>query len=475
MKLHHVIYHYLRTKYLERRFTQVGPQPSAGRATHGNHRSPSPATLTVQPSSNHQAILRDRLARWQEKQVIRHVKWVRGASPFYRKLWDGLPAEDWRSFPVIEKSAMMEHFDELNTVGIHREEALELAARGEQTRNFKPLLGGVTIGLSSGTSGNRGLFVVSAREQAAWSGTVLSKMLPGGLLRREKIAFFLRANSNLYESVQRGRLQFQYFDMLEPIERLIKRLEDYRPGIWIAPPSMLRLLAEAVVSGRLTARPHKLISVAEVLDPLDRKFIELAFGLPVHQAYQCTEGFLGYTCEHGTLHLNEDLVLVEKEYLDTESRRFVPIITDFSRTSQPIVRYRLNDILTEAAEPCPCGLAYTAIERIEGRCDDILYLPHSVSGEFVAVFPDFITRAVIGASPDIEHYRVVQTGAEQFDISLVLRGGREQDAALETAIQRELANLCDRLACKPPRLTFTPYDVVPGITKLRRVERRWQM
>lgn len=475
MKLHHVIYHYLRTKYLERRFTQARNELSSGRATHGNQSSSSPVNLNAQSTVAQGTLLRDRLAHWQEKQVIRHVKWVRGASPFYRKLWDGLPAEDWRSFPIIEKSSMMEHFDELNTVGIRREEALELAARGEQTRDFKPLLGDVTIGLSSGTSGNRGLFVVSAREQAAWSGTVLSKMLPGGLLRREKIAFFLRANSNLYESVQRGRLQFQYFDMLEPIERLIKRLEDYRPGIWIAPPSMLRLLAEAVVSGRLTTRPNKLISVAEVLDPLDRKYIELAFGLPVHQAYQCTEGFLGYTCEHGTLHLNEDLVLVEKEYLDAESRRFVPIITDFSRTSQPIVRYRLNDILTEAAEPCPCGLAYTAIERIEGRCDDILYLPHSVSGEFVAVFPDFITRAVIATSPDIEHYRVVQSGAEQFDISLVLRGGREQDAALEAAIQRELASLCDRLDCKPPRLTFTAYDVVPGITKLRRVERRWQM
>ncbi|WP_018751780.1 F390 synthetase-related protein [Paenibacillus sanguinis] len=475
MKLHQVIYHYLRTKYLEKRFTQINAKLSSGRAVHGHQSSSSPANLNPQPTADQATFLRDRLTRWQEKQVIRHVKWVRQSSPFYRKWWNDLPADDWRSFPIIEKSGMMEHFDELNTVGIRREEALELAARAEQTRDFKPLLSGVTIGLSSGTSGNRGLFVLSAREQAAWSGTVLAKMLPGGLLQQEKIAFFLRANSNLYESVQRGRLQFQYFDMLEPIKRLIQRLEDYRPGIWIAPPSILRLLAEAVVSGRLTTRPHKLISVAEVLDPLDRRYIELALGLSVHQAYQCTEGFLGYTCEHGTLHLNEDLVLVEKEYLDAESRRFVPIITDFSRTSQPIVRYRLNDILTEAAEPCPCGLIYTAIERIEGRCDDILYLPHIVSGQPVPVFPDFVSRAVIGASPNIEHYHVVQTGAEQFTIGLMLRAGRELDATLEAAIRGELGGLCDRLGCKLPKLAFSPYNVVPGLTKLRRVERRWQM
>ncbi len=65
------------------------------------------------------------------------------------------------------------------------------------------------------------------------------------------------------------------------------------------------------------------------------------------------------------MHLNEDIVHIQKEYLDEQSRRFVPIITDFSRTSQPIIRYRLNDILTEADKPCLCGSPYTAIERIE--------------------------------------------------------------------------------------------------------------
>lgn len=48
----------------------------------------------------------------------------------------------------------------------------------------------MTVGLSSGTSGNRGLFLVSEREQDAWTGTVLAKLLPGGLWRKARIAFF---------------------------------------------------------------------------------------------------------------------------------------------------------------------------------------------------------------------------------------------------------------------------------------------
>ncbi|WP_340022953.1 F390 synthetase-related protein [Paenibacillus sp. FSL K6-1096] len=412
------------------------------------------------------------LEQWQEKRIRRHVDKVRQRSKFYRELWAGIPAEEWRSFPIIGKTQMMDNFDQLNTAGITKEQAFAEAYAAENSRNFKPTLQGVTVGLSSGTSGNRGIFLVDEGEQAAWTGTVLAKLLPGGLWQRARIAFFLRANSNLYESVKQGRLQFRYFDLLEPLPQLLARMNEYQPDIWIAPPSMLRLLAEAHNSGTLKLRPRRMIAVAEVLDPLDRQQIEQTFGQKVHQAYQCTEGFLGATCSHGTLHLNEDIVHIDKEPLDEASRRFVPVITDFSRTVQPIIRYRLNDILTEAAEPCPCGSLFTAIERIEGRCDDILYLPHTADGTLVTVFPDFITRAVLAASADIEHYRVIQHSPEELEVSYRTRTGT--DEATEQQITRELERLFTRLSCTPPQLTFTAYSFEPGSRKLRRVERGWK-
>lgn len=208
-----------------------------------------------------------------------------------------------------------------------------------------------------------------------------------------------------------------------------------------------------------------------MLDPLDRNVIERTFGQTVHQAYQCTEGFLGATCERGTLHLNEDVVHIEKEYLDPATRRFVPIVTDFSRTTQPIVRYRLNDVLTEAAEPCPCGCPFTAIVRIEGRCDDILYFPHSRTGEPVAVFPDFVARAVIAVSAAIEHYRVVQLAGGELDISLQLAADSSR-ADVEAEVSRQLQELSRRLESDLPEVRFSPYRFVPGVTKLRRVERK---
>lgn len=109
---------------------------------------------------------------------------------FYGELWANYRDREWRDFPVIDKTVMMEHFDRLNTAGVSREAALEAAAIAERTRNFKPTVGGTTVGLSSGTSGSRGLFLVNPREQAAWTGTVLAKLLPRALWRKERLAFF---------------------------------------------------------------------------------------------------------------------------------------------------------------------------------------------------------------------------------------------------------------------------------------------
>ncbi len=419
---------------------------------------------------------REAFERWQERQVLRRLRMVHASSPFYRELWGKRPLEEWRRFPIIDKTAMMENFDRLNTAGIRREEAMEAAMEAEGSRNFRSQIGAITVGLSSGTSGNRGLFLVSEREQAAWAGTMLAKLLPGPLWRAERIAFFLRANSNLYETVRGGKLQFEYFDLLERIESHVERLNEYRPGILAAPPSVLRLLAEQKRRGLLSVQPHRLISVAEVLDPMDARYIEESFGVPLHQVYQCTEGFLASTCSHGTLHLNEDIVHIDKEYVQTDKtgRRFIPVITDFSRATQPIIRYRLNDVLTEAAVPCSCGSVFTALERIEGRCDDIFYAEETDSGRLVPIFPDYITRAIMNASPEIDEYRAIQHSNAELEIQLLHAAGAEREE-IEGQVRASLEELMRKLGCRNFRLTFAPYSFSPGPRKLRRVERSWSI
>jgi putative adenylate-forming enzyme len=106
---------------------------------------------------------------------------------------------------------------------------------------------------------------------------------------------------------------------------------------------------------------------------LDQTIVNV-FKISVDQIYQATEGFLGVSCRYGAIHLNKDSIIVEKQWLDRSTRRFVPVITDFVRTTQPLIRYRLYDVLIEREDQCRCGSIFTAIEKIEGREDDILFI-----------------------------------------------------------------------------------------------------
>jgi len=411
---------------------------------------------------------RHALEAWQDRQVQALLARILPRSPFYRRQFGALPLAEWRRLPLLDKASMMANFDDLNTVGIRAEQAMAIALEAERSRNFSPTIGTITVGLSSGTSGNRGLFLVSPRERYAWAGHILARLLPGTLLDRYRIAFFLRANSNLYASVSSSRIRFEYHDLLDPLPSHLERLQTFHPDILVAPPSMLRLLAECRSRGQLEIAPSRLVSVAEVLDPLDEAAIRRSFALPVHQVYQCTEGFLAATCPEGTLHLNEDRVVIQKEIVDAEARKFIPIVTDFTRTTQPIIRYRLNDLLTERREPCACGSAFTALEAIEGRCDDIFIWP-ALAGGSREVFPDFIRRAVMLASEDIQEYRCRQVAPDRVEVAF--RAPEAERARIEGRLAETFRELGERLGCRSPELHFTAYAFEPGDRKLRRVER----
>jgi len=412
------------------------------------------------------------LESWQEIRIQNHVRWVLKNAPFYNRLAPFEPNR-WRELPIMDKTQMMENFSELNTRGIRKFEAMKIALDAEQTRDFKPELNGVTIGLSSGTSGHRGIFLASSDERWKYLGTILAKILPDSLFRHQRIAFFLRANSNLYSNANSKLMEFKFFDLLHPLDQHLAQLNEFQPTLLFGPPSLLRQLAEATNAKQLKIEPRRIFSVAEVLDPSDQAVIEKHFRQGLHQIYQCTEGFLGFTCQAGTLHLNEDLVHIEREYLDFEQRKFVPIITDFTRKTQPILRYRLNDILTERKNPCPCGSVLLALEQIEGRCDDLIYLEKLSLDGYTPVFPDFIRRSILFASAEIQEYRVVQLETGSLQISLRCEEGLR--AAISQKIELEIRALASQLQATAPEILFTGEFEALGLRKLRRVERRFQL
>ena len=448
-----------------------------GRVTRGRGRRAQKAVLLarfVRARWGYRFRSRARFDAWQARRIrslLRRLETV----PFYA----GTHPRRLDDLPVTDKSTLLGSFDDLNTRGVRLADALAVALEAERTRDFSPTVDGdLAVGLSSGTSGRRGVFLVSPRERMLWAGTVLARVLDrrslGRLLRPWQppleIAFFLRAGGTLYESVGSSRIHFTFFDLtLPPADHLAVIGTAGAPAVevLVAPASVLRSLAEAAERGETALRPRLVVSVAEVLEPETVDAVRRAWGVRPRQVYQATEGLLALSCERGALHLNEESVLIERLYLDAHRRRFTPLVTDFDRRTQIIARHALDDVLRidpEAPERCACGRVTTVLTAVDGRADAVLRLPSLDGRALVDVYPDAVRQAMARGSASYADWRIRQTGVDVH----VAFADPAPDAADRAAAA--LTELFARYGCAAA-IVEEPWPPVDPAAKVRRIVR----
>ena len=121
-----------------------------------------------------------------------------------------------------------------------RDQALEMAIRGEQTRDFTEMNGEVAVGLSSGTLRSpRGVFVTTEKERSMWAAAILAKMLPKGKLFGHRIAFSYERTMNSIKPLIQALIRLEYFDIFKDSKEHLERLKNYQPTIVVAPASTL--------------------------------------------------------------------------------------------------------------------------------------------------------------------------------------------------------------------------------------------
>lgn len=402
---------------------------------------------------------------WQRKRLQRFAKKVLTKSPYYRTYVQNGQL-DMSALPVMTKDTYVEHFSSINTCGIDRDTALALALTSEQSRDFSSDINGVTVGLSTGTSGKRSLFLVSARERALWAANIMRRILLPRLARPGRIAFFLRANSSLYESVGSNLFRFQYFDVMRPFPDLLPELAAMSPNVLAAPPSILMRLVDESAKGAISLQPRVVVSFAEVLHDDVRTKIYEAFGVQPINVYQCTEGLIGLTCKYGTMHLLEDVMHIEQEWIDEHHYR--PVITDFTRESVPIVRYRMTDILKHRDEPCACGSPMLAVERIVGRDDDVLRFRNTANVE-TPIYPDILSRAIALQTDAYRTYSVKQTSWTDVIVQVDAPEDARQEA--ELCIVNAIVEVFAKNKIDNVTIHIQPYVHLPQGMKQRRIHR----
>jgi len=142
---------------------------------------------------------------------------------------------------------------------------------------------------------------------------------------------------------------------------------------------------------------------AEPYTEAARRRLEDIFDMKVYNSYGLSEmngpGVAFECTEQNGLHLWEDAYLAE--IVDPETGDPLPdgevgelVMTTLGREGMPIIRYRTRDLTRFLPGTCPCGRAHRRIDRIAGRCDDMIII------KGVNIYPMQV-EAILMAMPEV--------------------------------------------------------------------------
>jgi phenylacetate-CoA ligase len=161
------------------------------------------------------------------------------------------------------------------------------------------------------------------------------------------------------------------------------------------------------------------ITSSEKLTPEMRK----VFGEVYHcKSYDSWSGLeacgLVSECEHGSLHISPDLGIVE--ILDNRGNPVQPgeagevVCTGLINFDQPLIRYRIGDVIRLGHGSCACGRNMPVIEEIIGRVEDTVI--GSDGREMVRFHGIFIDL------PNLIEGQIIQHTLTSFEIKIVTNG-----------------------------------------------------
>ena len=339
-------------------------------------------------------------------------------SPFYQQFHRGLYDAPLQELPVLTKAMMMEHFDDLVT---DRAIRLEEAKAHWTLTGDERYLDRYWVNATSGSSGHPGLFLFNRAESDHGAGLLCPRARVGGRQvhpdERAKTATVastapFHMSSRVNSTAHSWWMPEIRLAASEPLETIIERLNDWQPEVLIAYASMMRLLADEQLEGRLQVAPRAVMTSSEVLTEETRRRIVQAWGERLFNQYAATEiGSLAAECEHHRgMHLMEDLVMVE---VVDKNNHPVPagvygdklLITVLGSRTQPLIRYELSDSVRLSSDRCPSGHPFRLVDAIQGRVEEVLSF-QGVAGGVVHVQPLVFSR-IMDTLP-VSGWQVVQ-------------------------------------------------------------------
>lgn len=329
-----------------------------------------------------------KIQKLQEERLRNLLRFAWKNSDYYRKAFEnaGITEKNiWTTpladFPSLNKTQLLENFDDLITVSdITQEEIRRFDA--EEAMSREPLKGKYHVVHSSGSTGKPGYFLY---DENAWN-TMLLGIIRGALwdlsmldildlLSHGLRIVYIAATDGRYggamavgDGIDGIGAQQMTLDIKTPLAQWISQIREFRPNIIIGYPSAIKILAELVERGDVKVNVYRVISCGEPLGKSLRSFLESVFRTSIINIYGASESLaLGVetNAEDGMI-LFDDLNIIEVENEQM-------YLTSLYNYAQPLIRYQISDHLTlERAKPnssCP----FTRATGLLGRNEDLLW------------------------------------------------------------------------------------------------------
>ncbi|WP_170003595.1 phenylacetate--CoA ligase family protein [Marinobacter profundi] len=252
-----------------------------------------------------------------------------------------LRLEDIRSAPVMGKEIFSKR---------------DLSSRGSLRKGFSRH--------TSGTTGKPTFITLSSNE--------LERMLAvreycfnhhGISLGHREARIWGRGNADIKGKLKNFLLNRKLFTPEgENSHQVVKRLIAWCPDYVYGYSSLVIEASKALSELKLSPKGIKcVICTAENITPFQKAMVSEAFNCPVIEEYGSTEfDVIAFDCRMGHRHLVNPWLVVEES--DDGC-----LVTDISRASQGLVRYKLGDIIKLQSENCGTFGSKSVITGIEGR------------------------------------------------------------------------------------------------------------
>lgn len=375
----------------------------------------------------------------EELQCARGAQVVREAllSRFYGEKYAGLAVPDsreaWQRLPVLTRTEIHEHSFPHSTDMLTR-----------------PLEDAIIIS----TGGSSGIARYTTYTHAEWDAFVecqAAAMRILGITRRDRVANLFIAGHfwpsflGLHDVIKKLGAVHLPISANIPMEEVVALCRTFEPTVMVSLPTLFVFMADMARRDGFSFPGLRMINYAgEHLSAAAEAHVTAALGVSRIKAGAYTSadvGIMGYQCDHcppGVYHVPTAFQFVELVNFE-ENRPAVAgetgevVVTNLSRVSTPIIRYRVGDLASWTGSPCACGDPNPLL-KLGGRAGQDFKL----GGGFISLdlFENCI--AAQGEALSLNFQLEIADVGGQFTVQLTVEAPAPVDQAVRAALERAL-------------------------------------